>query len=29
VADFLAAVELGRWPRRDPRSLTGTILGTR
>lgn len=28
IADFLAAVELGRWPRRDPRSLTGTILGT-
>lgn len=29
VADFLAAVELGRWPRRDPRSTTGAILGTR
>lgn len=29
VADFLAAVELGRWPLRDPRSLTGSILGTR
>lgn len=29
VGDFLAAVELGRWPRRDPRSTTGSILGTR
>lgn len=29
VADFLAAVALGRWPRRDPRSLTGGILGMR
>jgi pimeloyl-ACP methyl ester carboxylesterase len=29
VADFLAAVELGRWPRRDPRSTTGSILGTK
>jgi pimeloyl-ACP methyl ester carboxylesterase len=27
VADFLAAVEAGRWDRRDPRSLGGGILG--
>jgi hypothetical protein len=29
LAEFFAAVELGRWPRRDPRSTTGSILGTR
>jgi pimeloyl-ACP methyl ester carboxylesterase len=29
VQAFLHAVELGRWPRRDPRSQAGTILGTR
>lgn len=29
LARFYAAVELGRWPRRDPRSTTGSILGTR
>jgi pimeloyl-ACP methyl ester carboxylesterase len=27
VADFLAAVEAGRWERRDPRSLASGILG--
>jgi len=27
VADFLAAVEAGRWERRDPRSLGSGILG--
>lgn len=27
VADFLAAVEAGRWGRRDPRSVAGGILG--
>ncbi|HSD42124.1 MAG TPA: alpha/beta hydrolase [Burkholderiales bacterium] len=27
VADFFAAVEAGRWERRDPRSLGGGILG--
>ena len=29
VADFLHQVESGRWPRRDPRSVTGSILGVR
>ncbi|WP_291298939.1 alpha/beta fold hydrolase [Elioraea sp.] len=29
LAEFFSAVELGRWPRRDPRSTTGSILGTR
>lgn len=29
LAEFFAAVELGCWPRRDPRSTTGSILGTR
>jgi pimeloyl-ACP methyl ester carboxylesterase len=29
LARFFAAVELGRWPRRDPRSTTGAILGAR
>ncbi len=29
VADFLAQVEAGRWPTRDPRSLGGSILGMR
>lgn len=28
VADFLAAVERGRWPERDPRSLDGRALPT-
>jgi pimeloyl-ACP methyl ester carboxylesterase len=28
VADFLAQVDAGRWPMRDPRSLTKSILGT-
>jgi pimeloyl-ACP methyl ester carboxylesterase len=28
-ADFFHQVESGRWPRRDPRSLTGSILGVR
>jgi pimeloyl-ACP methyl ester carboxylesterase len=27
VADFLAAVEVGRWERRDPRSIGSGILG--
>jgi pimeloyl-ACP methyl ester carboxylesterase len=27
VADFLAAVELGRWKARDPRSVVGALLG--
>jgi pimeloyl-ACP methyl ester carboxylesterase len=27
VADFLHAVDVGAWPRRDPRSLATTILG--
>ncbi len=27
LARFFAAVELGHWPRRDPRSTTGAILG--
>jgi pimeloyl-ACP methyl ester carboxylesterase len=27
VADFLHAVELGRWPVRDPRAMANTILG--
>jgi pimeloyl-ACP methyl ester carboxylesterase len=27
VADFFHQVENGRWPRRDPRSKTGSILG--
>lgn len=27
VADFLAAVEAGRWGRRDPRSIAGGLLG--
>ncbi len=29
VADFLAQVEAGRWMQRDPRSITGSILGSR
>ena len=28
-ADFFPQVESGRWPRRDPRSVTGSILGVR
>jgi pimeloyl-ACP methyl ester carboxylesterase len=28
-ADFFHQVESGRWPRRDPRSVTGSILGMR
>jgi pimeloyl-ACP methyl ester carboxylesterase len=27
LADFFHQVETGRWPRRDPRSTTGSILG--
>ena len=27
LADFFHQVETGRWPRRDPRSVTGSILG--
>jgi pimeloyl-ACP methyl ester carboxylesterase len=27
LADFFHQVERGRWPRRDPRSMTGSILG--
>jgi pimeloyl-ACP methyl ester carboxylesterase len=27
LADFFHQVERGRWPRRDPRSVTGSILG--
>jgi pimeloyl-ACP methyl ester carboxylesterase len=27
LADFFHQVENGRWPRRDPRSVTGSILG--
>ena len=27
LADFFHQVENGRWPRRDPRSMTGSILG--
>ena len=27
LADFFHQVEKGRWPRRDPRSITGSILG--
>ena len=27
LSDFLHQVESGRWPRRDPRSTTGSILG--
>src|SRR5438094_448415 len=27
LADFFHPVETGRWPRRDPRSQTGSILG--
>jgi pimeloyl-ACP methyl ester carboxylesterase len=27
LADFFHQVEQGRWPRRDPRSVTGSILG--
>lgn len=29
VDDFFHQVESGRWPRRDPRSVTGSILGVR
>jgi len=29
VDDFLHQVESGRWPRRDPRAMAGTILGLR
>ncbi len=29
IADFFAQVEAGRWTQRDPRSVTGSILGTR
>lgn len=29
IADFLAQVDAGRWPRRDPRSLDGSIIGMR
>ena len=27
VADFLHAVETGRWPSRDPRAMVSAILG--
>jgi hypothetical protein len=27
VADFLHAVEVGRWPARDPRAMVDAILG--
>jgi pimeloyl-ACP methyl ester carboxylesterase len=27
VADFLAQVDAGRWPQRDPRAMTGSITG--
>jgi hypothetical protein len=27
VADFFAAVEVGRWSARDPRAVVGAILG--
>ncbi|MBV8121540.1 MAG: hypothetical protein JO081_16565 [Alphaproteobacteria bacterium] len=27
--EFLHQVESGRWPRRDPRAATGSILGVR
>jgi pimeloyl-ACP methyl ester carboxylesterase len=27
LADFLHAVEAGKWPQRDPRALVGSILG--
>jgi pimeloyl-ACP methyl ester carboxylesterase len=29
VADFLHAVDTGRWPKRDPRAMSGAILGTK
>ena len=29
VGDFLHAVDAGRWPVRDPRAMTGAILGTK
>ena len=29
VGDFLAQVDAGRWPERDPRATTGSILGMR
>ena len=29
VADFLHAVDAGRWPERDPRAVSGDILGSR
>jgi hypothetical protein len=27
VADFIAQVEAGRWPRRDPRAVSASITG--
>ena len=27
LADFFLTVEAGRWPTRDPRAMTGAILG--
>ena len=27
IAEFFRTVEAGAWPRRDPRAMTGTILG--
>src|SRR5688572_22384264 len=27
IADFLHAVEAGRWPKRDPRAMVSAILG--
>jgi hypothetical protein len=29
VADFLAQVEAGRWPIRDPRAMSASITGMR
>jgi hypothetical protein len=29
VEDFLAQVDAGRWPVRDPRAVTGSITGMR
>ena len=28
MSDFLHAVDSGRWPTRDPRAISGAILGT-
>jgi hypothetical protein len=29
VGDFLAQVDAGRWPRRDPRAMSASITGMR